>query len=108
MPFTVDDKSKLAKDPMNDPTKTNCYCNLCKYWSKVVKRVRHKLSGKLLKDFDTWCDHMACEGLDGSVAEAKLDGSWPGWEWLPAEITKRNKAMGKLRNATPLSPRGSR
>ncbi len=28
--------------------------------------------------------------MDRDVAESKLDGSWPGWEWLPGEIEKRN------------------
>lgn len=29
--------------------------------------------------------------MDRDVAESRLDGSWPGWEWMPKEIKRREK-----------------
>lgn len=92
---------------MKTKTTSKCHCNFCLYWSPIITRIRAALPAKLLVDFDNYVTHSMCAEMDGEVAEAKLDGSWPGWEWLPAEIEKRNKGKVHLRNKTPLSAHSS-
>ena len=69
--------------------KQTCKCEWCAKWSPIVHRIDNKLDGKLKKDFGRLITHFMSEGEDGDVAQAKLDGSWPGWEWLPKEVARR-------------------
>lgn len=84
-----------------------CHCNSCTVWSPIIRKVQKKLCGKLAKDFELWLMSTACREMDGYVAMAKLEGSWPDWEWLPAEIERRNKLSENLRNKSNLSATGT-
>lgn len=63
-----------------------CKCEWCVKWCPIHRRVRLTLKGKLLKDFDALMAHYDALSMDGDVSKAKLNGSWPGWEWLPEAI----------------------
>jgi hypothetical protein len=67
------------------------------------------LPEKLLADFDNLTNHTMCQVMDGDIAQAKLDGSWPGWEWLPAIIKAKNRTLARqeLRNKTMLDVRSN-
>lgn len=84
---------------------SECFCNSCKVWSPIRNNVRKKLSGKLLKQFDALMNHISHIEDDANYNASMLDGSWPGWEWLPKEIKRRNKLTENLRNKTPLNPK---
>lgn len=86
---------------------SKCYCNSCVEWSPRIKRIKKALPEKLWKEFDGFILHSMCQNMDGAIAQAKLDGSWPGWEWLPKMINFQNKKMAGLRNKTLLDPRSN-
>jgi hypothetical protein len=75
-----------------------CKCQWCVKWSPIIHRVDSKLTGKLKKDFDNLITHFMCEGEDGDVAQAKLDGSWPGWEWMPEAIRAHQDKPANIRS----------
>jgi hypothetical protein len=88
------------KSKLKLPKRTTCFCDLCVKWYPIIRRVRLKLNGKLGIDFDNLITNLYCEAEDGDVAQAKLDGSWPGWEWLPGEI--KSVTMRRVISATKL------
>ncbi len=57
-----------------------CTCKLCTYWHPLQKRIREQLNDEGKKEFDILTNHLAHVEDDLNYAEAKLDGSWPGWE----------------------------
>lgn len=63
-----------------DETQTECGCDFCQHWSPLIDHIDSQLDvngKKLLEELVT--DWMyKCEDRD--VANAKLEGSWPGWE----------------------------
>ena len=65
-----------------------CSCDFCVKWYPIIRRIRRKLTGKTLDEFDLLVGYLMDEAENGDVAQAKLAGSWPGWDWLPAEIRK--------------------
>lgn len=73
---------------MGKNMKKKCKCDWCTKWYPTIKRLDKKLTGKLKKDFDDLMTHYIGRADDGDVAQAKLDGSWPGYEWMPAEIKR--------------------
>jgi len=47
-----------------------------------------KLRGKDRKLFEEFLIKEACQSDDLGVANAKLDGVWPGWEWMKVAVPK--------------------
>ena len=66
-----------------------CLCDECLIWGPKYQRIRDVLGGTLRRDFEELHDHLYMEAFYGNIAEAKLDGSWPGWEWIIKEKAKR-------------------
>ncbi len=71
-------------------TTKKCDCDWCKNWSPKLDKISKALPSKERKYFNDFVDYYLNLELDENVAQAKLEGSWPNWEWLPAEIKKHN------------------
>lgn len=63
-----------------DETETKCGCDQCQHWSPLIEHIaselsaeRHRLLNDLVEDWVNTREEL-------SLANAKLDGSWPGWE----------------------------
>jgi hypothetical protein len=48
----------------------------------MQKRIMDALPDDLKSDFEYLTMRMMCAEEDRDVAEAKLYGQWPGWEWM--------------------------
>jgi len=59
-----------------------CNCDWCKRVSPMIQRIRDSLDESMALDFDYLMNRMISTEEDLNYAEAKLDGSWPGWEWI--------------------------
>ena len=75
--------------------KSKCKCKLCSFQGPVIDKVRLKLTGKLLKDFDELIEGFFYDVEDGDVAKEKLNGDWPGWEWIKQAKIDHKKDVGK-------------
>jgi hypothetical protein len=86
--------------------KLKCKCELCTKWSPLHRRIMAKLRGKDKKLFDEFLMMVWNDSDDLGVipfgsflallmlANAKLAGEWPGWEWMPAQVIKQK--MGEV------------
>ncbi len=74
-----------------DETQTECGCDYCQHWSPLIAHLDAQLNeeGRKLLD-ELVCDWMN-QSDDVGAANAKLEGTWPGWEWLPAAIEKHQR-----------------
>jgi hypothetical protein len=68
-----------------------CTCDFCTKWHPFFKRVGKKLSGRDLKLFEELFEKEMNEEEELAVAESKLAGKWPGWEWMKEAIEKHRK-----------------
>lgn len=68
-----------------------CDCKLCTTWIPLFGRIKEKLDEKDKKLFETFLFEWDAETLDGQVAQAKVEGEWPGWEWMKEEVPKHFK-----------------
>lgn len=63
-----------------DGTETECGCNWCQHWYPIIKHIEAQLDEEGKKLFNELGEHYDHVEMDGDVAQAKLDGGWPGWE----------------------------
>lgn len=76
-------------DPLPRGPHGECTCNWCRHWSPLIKHIEAQLddAGKAL--LDEYVSYVEQRIEDGDTAQAKLDGSWPGWsrivEFKPEE-----------------------
>lgn len=70
---------ELGQAAVNAAEKT-CKCYWCTVISPKIKQVSDKLQGEDLNAFEFLMNHYGHLDMDLDVAEAKLEGSWPGWE----------------------------
>lgn len=70
-----------------------CNCKWCAKYFPIMEQVKEKLEGKLKEDFDSMMTSLMCELEDGEVAQIKLKGEWPGWEWIKEVIQEHNDLM---------------
>lgn len=66
----------------------SCPCKLCAKWNPLIERI-HKIlrnaGGEHVNDdllFDELVADWQTQSMDLGAAEAKLEGTWPGWEWM--------------------------
>ncbi len=61
-----------------------CECDYCKRISPMWDYVSKALSiqPELLKDFEWFMEKSMYDGDELCCANAKLEGIWPGWEWM--------------------------
>lgn len=69
-------------------SKLKCSCHYCTVDSPKHKGIRELLTGQALKDFDYFMNRLMCAEEDRNVADAKLEGSWPGFEWMKEAMQK--------------------
>lgn len=70
-------------------TRPKCQCDYCQKWHPLYYRIKASLNEadqRLLEDFflHEW-DLSDAVGM----AEAKLAGDWPGWEWMKGYVGER-------------------
>ena len=63
-----------------DETQTECGCDFCQHWHPIIQHIRAKLDGEELKLFDEFAEDWDNKWEDLCYAEARLYGTWPGWE----------------------------
>lgn len=63
-----------------DETHTECGCDLCQHWSPLIEHIRYQLDDKGKELLEELVNHWGNQSDDLGVANAKLDGTWPGWE----------------------------
>lgn len=62
--------------------KKRCLCDICVRISPMQKCISDALPEELRIDFAYLMTRMECAEMDLDAAQAKLDGEWPGWEWI--------------------------
>ena len=62
--------------------KKTCTCNFCTIIYPAIKRIESALTGQNLVDFEMLINNMLRAGEEAEYANAKLDGLWPGWEFM--------------------------
>lgn len=65
-----------------DETMTECGCDQCQHWFPLIEHIRSELSPARRALLDDLISEWMHQSEDLSVANAKLEGSWPGWEAL--------------------------
>lgn len=57
-----------------------CECHWCTHWLPLIQQIDAQLDEPSRKLFDEYVTHVGHLEMDLDVANAKLDGDWPGWE----------------------------
>lgn len=68
-----------------------CMCNSCRHWSPLLSHVKAQLDERGRALLDEYMNYIEQSDEDGNVAQAKLEGNWPGWEWMKEEVKKREQ-----------------
>jgi hypothetical protein len=84
----------LAAEPLGRGPNGECLCNHCRHWHPLIEHLEAQLNEEGRKLLRELTDHWMDDEEDLDVAEAKLNGTWPGWEWLPAAIAKHEAEQG--------------
>ena len=63
-----------------DETQTECGCDSCQHWSPLIQHLEAKLDEEGRKLLAELVEDREYARMDLDLAEAKLEGSWPGWE----------------------------
>jgi len=80
-----------ATTPKQLPFRRNCLCDFCTRINPMQKRIRDALPAELQSDFEYITMRMMCAEEDRDVAESKLHGQWPGWEWMAKAVEDAEK-----------------
>lgn len=77
---------------MDTSKNKKCQCKFCSHWGPMIDRIRDSLcgEGEALNDFDAFSLNWFHVTDELNHCQAKLDGSWPGWDWIIEEKKKRN------------------
>ena len=60
--------------------KSKCGCDFCQHWSPLIDHIDSELSPERRELLNELTDEWMNLREELSVANSKLDGSWPGWE----------------------------
>ena len=75
-----------------------CKCDLCTKWSPLHRRIMAKLRGKDRKLFEEYLMMVWSDSDELGAATAKLDGEWPGWEWMKEAIKEQQRKQANIRS----------
>lgn len=75
--------------------KKRCGCHWCGVMSPAIRRLELAIPKESQADLRMLVTDYLGEELEADVAKSKLEGSWPGWEWLPEEIKRRGRKAGE-------------
>lgn len=71
---------RSSGEPSGRGPNGECLCNDCRHWGPLLAHLRAQLDERGRELLNELEDHYGNIEMDLNVAEAKLDGSWPGWE----------------------------
>lgn len=75
---------------MSAKTEKQCNCEWCVKWSPLLRRVSEKLEPDDKALFEEFLLMHANDSDELCSANSKLEGDWPGWEWMkwavPAQL----------------------
>jgi hypothetical protein len=63
-----------------DETHTKCGCDLCQHWNPLIAQIEAQLDDNGKKLLEELVNDWMHNNDDLGVANAKLEGNWPGWE----------------------------
>ncbi len=72
-----------------------CLCNHCRHWSPLIAHLEAQLDENGRALLEELVNDWMCQSDDLGAANGKLEGNWPGWEWLPAAIAKQTLSEGQ-------------
>ncbi len=70
-----------------DETQTKCGCDLCQHWLPLIAHIRAQLNEEGNHLLNELVDQWMNDAMDKDVAEAKLNGTWPGYEHIKESFT---------------------
>lgn len=73
---------RSSDEPSGRGPEGECLCDDCRHWSPLLAHLRAQLDERGRELLNELEDYIGNVELDLDVANAKLDGSWPGWEAL--------------------------
>lgn len=82
----------LAGVSGSEKRRGRCLCDLCTRIFPMHKRLQEALPEPLRADFEYLMMRLMCAEEDRDVADAKLAGEWPGWEWMKTAREKEEAA----------------
>jgi len=59
-----------------------CLCKICTEVSPRIRDIKKALPENLQKDFEWLMDDYCQKSNDLDIANAKLNGDWPKWEFM--------------------------
>jgi uncharacterized protein YutD len=74
---------------MNEIKTKKCECDWCTKWSPIVHKVRDALDEDTRKEFDELIDHYTNIEDDLGWTTARLNGDWPGWQFMKDVLKDR-------------------
>ena len=80
--FVPDDPAVVAYRKNFENYRPPCSCDICTKWMPMHRRILAVLTPEDRKLYDEFLMMEANRSDDLGVAEAKLAGDWPGWEWI--------------------------
>lgn len=75
--------------------KKRCLGHWCGVMSPVIRRLEFTIPKESQADLRRLVTYYLGEEMEADRAKAKLEGRWPGWEWLPEEIKRRAERARK-------------
>lgn len=73
---------------MNEQNLKKCDCEWCIKWSPIVQKIMNQLDEESKQEFDDLIMHYACIEDDLGATQAKLEGVWPGWEFMKGVLAE--------------------
>lgn len=80
-------------------SRRKCLCDLCTRISPMHDRLKEALPESLRDDLEYLMMRLMCAEEDRDVAEAKLHGNWPGWEWM-IDARRKEEAVSPNKKLT--------
>jgi len=87
----------------------NCMCEFCRHWFPLIETLEVKLSDdpEGLKLFKELTSRWMNDGEELCLANAQLNGSWPGWEDLNGYSPRTHKVMKRTEEEIRLWDEGN-
>lgn len=79
-PLPIIHPPRSSDEPSGRGPEGECLCNDCRHWGPLITHIRAQLDERGQELLNELVDYYGNVEMDLDVANAKLDGSWPGWE----------------------------
>lgn len=77
----------------------SCQCDYCVKWGPFFRRISADMNDVDKALLEEFLLHESSQSDDLGAAEAKLDGEWPGWEWMKRAV--HNEVLHEALEDTP-------